>query len=358
MRRERRLPIEGEVVVTEGQRVSATDVVARTEIPGAVYPLNIANKLGILPTDVESVLEVREGDKVERGQSVARSKGLWGLFRTPLPSPVGARVESISHVTGQMMLRLSSTPLEVLAYLSGTVVKVNPGDGCVVQTEGALVQGILGVGGEKEGALEILARGPDEDLDPGVINEAHRDKILVAGRYASLPLFEAATRAGARGLIVGSIADSDLVQILGYDLGVAITGSEKIPTTLIITEGFGSLPMAHRTFDLLGKHAGKTASINGATQIRAGVIRPEIVIPFEGEAALSHEEEESGLLEIGTHVRIVREPHFGALGNVSALPAEPMVIETEAKVRVLEVELPGGQRVMLPRANVELVVGG
>ena len=73
--------------------------------------------------------------------------------------------------------------------------------------------------------------------------------------------------------------DSDLKEILGYDLGVAITGTERIGLTLIVTEGFGDIAMAERTFDLLNKREGDFAAINGTTQIRAGVMRPEVVIP-------------------------------------------------------------------------------
>ena len=315
VRRERRLPIEGEVVVKVGDKVAATDIVAKTEIPGAVYPLNLANKLGILPADVESCLEVKVGEAVERGATLARSKGLWGFFCTPLPSPVTAKVESISHITGQMMLRLASTPLAVQAYISGKVVEVSPGDGCVVEAIASLVQGIIGVGGEKEGVLARIVDRPDADASPDTITHEHKDKILIAGRYVSLPVFQRAAEVGARGLIAGSISDSDLVQILGYDLGVAITGSEKLPTTLIATEGFGSLPMAEPTFKLLCSHVEQTASINGATQIRAGVIRPEIVVPLGVDArpreAAAGEE---GLLEIGTRLRVVRDPYFGLLG--------------------------------------------
>ena len=67
--------------------------------------------------------------------------------------------------------------------------------------------------------------------------------------------------------------------LLGYDLGVAITGHEDIRPTLIITEGFGQIAMAGRTYELLAANAGRRASANGATQIRAGVLRPEIIIP-------------------------------------------------------------------------------
>ena len=60
-------------------------------------------------------------------------------------------------------------------------------------------------------------------------------------------------------------------------------------------------------------------------------------------------------LDIGAPIRIIREPYFGKLGRVSGLPVELQELETEAKVRVLEVELEDGKKVVLPRANVEII---
>jgi hypothetical protein len=126
--------------------------------------------------------------------------------------------------------------------------------------------------------------------------------------------------------------------------------------TVIITEGFGRIAMAKATFELLRKRSGRMASINGATQIRAGVIRPEIIIPLDGEASgPGTGDEEDGLLRIGTRLRAIREPHFGRLGRCTALPPGLETLATEARVRVLEVEFDDGSRAVLPRANVELI---
>jgi hypothetical protein len=143
---------------------------------------------------------------------------------------------------------------------------------------------------------------------------------------------------------------------MGYDIGVAITGSEQVGLTLIITEGFGKMRMADRTFNLLKSLSGKKSSINGATQIRAGVMRPEVIVSSDKALSKKTSDISTGLgLEIGTPVRIIREPHFGTIGKVVALPVELAKIETEAKVRVLEVELDNKQKVTLPRANVEII---
>ena len=54
-------------------------------------------------------------------------------------------------------------------------------------------------------------------------------------------------------------------------------------------------------------------------------------------------------------MRVIREPNFGKLGHVTALPPELVAMETESKVRVLEVKLDSGEKYMLPRANVEMI---
>jgi len=52
---------------------------------------------------------------------------------------------------------------------------------------------------------------------------------------------------------------------------------------------------------------------------------------------------------------VIREPYFGRIGRVTALPPELQKLETEAMVRVLEVEFDDGTRATIPRANVELI---
>jgi transcription antitermination factor NusG len=118
--------------------------------------------------------------------------------------------------------------------------------------------------------------------------------------------------------------------------------------------------MARRTFDLFAAKAGQPASCSGATQIRAGVIRPEVIIPLEHSisaqrSALSVQHSEEGGIKVGDMIRITREPYFGLIACVKALPSELQHIPTESQVRVLVATLPDGQDVTIPRANVEMI---
>lgn len=354
--KQRRLPLPGEVLVKEGEKVQGESVVAKTSLPGSVQTANIAGLLGILPEEVEDAMLKRVGDAVKKDEVIAESKGFFGLFKSTVKSPITGVVESISKITGQVILREPPMPVEVTAYVDGEVTQVFPKEGVNIRTKGSFIQGIFGIGGETIGVLALAVDSPDQALTEQDINESFKGKIIIGGSMVNYGALIKARDCGVKGIIVGGIGDQDLKKFMGYDIGVAITGSEKVGLTLIVTEGFGRLDMADRTFNLLKSLCGKRCSINGATQIRAGVMRPEVIVPLDVAPGdkLSHISTGSGL-EVGMNVRIIREPYFGMIGRVIDLPVPLELIETESKVRVLEVELDNGKRVKLPRANVEII---
>jgi hypothetical protein len=355
VRKTRRLPLFGEVLVRVGDSVSADQVVARTHLPGKVFPLNVANQLSILPDEVEDVMKKKVGDAVKEGELLAETRGFFGLFRSEVRSHIDGVVESISVVTGQVLLRAAPEPVEVRAYVDGTVVEELAEEGVIVETTGAFVQGIFGLGGEIGGALTLVARSPDEVVEPGHLRAEHRGQIVVGGSLCTLPALRRAIEVGVAGVVCGGFAYHDLRELLGRELGVAVTGGETFGTTLLVTEGFGHIAMAAATYELLAQHQGRRASMSGATQIRAGVIRPEIVIPGAGAAASSRPAEIRRGLDVGAKVRCVRAPYFGRLGTVVALPAPLARLPSETMARVVEVELAGGETIAIPRANVELI---
>lgn len=355
VRKTRRLPLKGEVRVGVGEAVEPETVVARTLIPGVLRTVKVAEQLGLEPQEALAVLKVREGDVVERGQLLAEAKSFFGLFKAASRCPVGGTVELVSSVSGHVGIREAPAPVEVRAYVRGQVAEVLPEEGVIVETRGALVQGIFGVGGERQGVLHVAVEGPGDPLDLVHVGEAAAGKIVVGGSNVSAAALRRAAETGVAAIVVGAIVDQDLIEFLGYDIGVAITGHETIPFTLVITEGFGTIPMASRTFSLLRELSGARASINGATQIRAGVIRPELIIPHERPADALPPPRDGHELAIGTPIRLIREPYFGRLATVAGLPPEPREVPSGAVVRVLEAALAGGERIVVPRANVEII---
>ncbi|MSR18351.1 MAG: hypothetical protein EXS00_04130 [Phycisphaerales bacterium] len=356
------LPISGEVLVRRGDIVEARTSVARTFLEGDATPMKVANMLGCNPKELPSLMLVAIGSAVREGDTIARSKGIFGMMKTEVKCTSSGVIESVSDTTGMVIVRGAQIPVEVRAYIDGIVAEVLAGEGVVVENTVALVQGIFGIGGETAGILRCVCSSPVEPLEESHITSVHQGAIVVGGARASAAAIRKARAVGAVAIISGGIDDQDLRDFLGYDLGVAITGSEKTGLTVIVTEGFGDIAMATRTFELLRSHEGHCASVNGATQIRAGVMRPEVVVPLSAKPALSTTTSEAivgsataGYLEIGTFVRVIRDPYFGLLGSVAALPEQPAVLDSGSKARVLEVKLEDGRVVTVPRANVELI---
>ncbi|MEX0716321.1 MAG: hypothetical protein WD066_07040 [Planctomycetaceae bacterium] len=357
-RAKRLLPIAGNVRVKVGDRVEPRDVVAETFMPGDVLPINLANQLSAAPADVPGCMLKEQGDRIEVGDVLARTKGIFGMFKSEYAARVAGTIETISGVTGQVLVRGEPTPVRVLAYLAGEVVEIVEGQGCVVEAEVAYVQGIFGIGGEAYGPVRMACAAHDEELGPDLIQPNMRGAVIVGGARMTGDAVRRAIEVGAAAIVSGGMDDQDLRDILGYDLGVAVTGSERIGVSVIVTEGFGEIAMAQKTFDLFAAHEGDAASVNGTTQIRAGVMRPEVVIGLTEDERTAGDVDEShgveGGLDVGRLVRIIRDPHFGLIGKVAALPSDLRTLASESKARVLEVEV-DSRRLTVPRANVELI---
>lgn len=163
-RSRRSLPLAGNVLVHFGQQVTAQQIVAETQLPGPAVPINLARLIGVTPGELPSRLLREVGDDVTSAEPIARTKGLFGFFEREFPSPATGVLESVSKVTGQIIIRGEPLAVRVKAYLTGTVAEVLPQNGVVVETEAAVVQGIFGIGGEAYGTLHFVCDQPDQTL--------------------------------------------------------------------------------------------------------------------------------------------------------------------------------------------------
>ena len=348
--KERILPLKGKVHVDKGISVDANDIVASTEIPGNVQMLNIANQLNIDPDQVSDHMLCSVDEHIEKGQVIARSKGLFGFFRSEVESPLDGTIGNISNLTGQVIISEKPCPIEVDAYIPGKINKVFDKEGVLVSSHGMLIQGIIGIGGEKKGYIKTI-----KDKDVNLSQDIH-DKIIVMKSNLTYDFYKKLSDLEIQGVVCGGIDYNTLTKILKKPLGVAITGMEDT-ITIIITEGFGEISMANRTYQLLNKNNGKFASINGATQIRAGVMRPEIFIGFDIETeSFKVFDEENLAISISSKVRIIREPYFGEIGKVVELPSKLVEIDTETTSRVAIIELENGSKKIIPRVNLEVIL--
>ena len=232
--KERLLPLKGKVHIDVDSTVESDTIVASTEIPGNVQMLNMVNKLNIDPKQIEDCMLVDINEHIKKGQIIAQNKGLFGLFKTEVVSPIDGQVINISKVTGQVVISEKPLPIEVDAYIPGKINKVYKNEGVVVNSQGTFIQGIIGIGGEKKGVIKLLIDKPNQNLDLSLIDSSLKNNIIVCGSYINYEIYKKAKDCGVKGIICGGVDYNTISNILGYSLGVAITGTEDT-TTLIIT---------------------------------------------------------------------------------------------------------------------------
>ncbi len=331
LRRRRILPLGGSVIVSVGDAVQPRTVLAESRLPGKLTAVDAASRLGVAPAALPGLMRKSGGDAVAAGELLAVNRSLFGLLRSELRAPVAGRIATVSTVSGQVIIEGEAEPVRVESFLAGKVAEVLPGLGAVVEGGGAWVQGICGYGGEAVGVMRRAAAGPEASLDLGAVTgedgeDALAGAVLLCGAGAAAADLRAAAEAGAAAVIAGGIDAGAVDEFLDTDGGAAAIGSSTGTMVLVLTEGFGNLPMSERTWDLLLSHIGRTTCVSGRTQIRAGVVRPEVIVPLpepDGlDAADASADRERGLRP-GARVRIVRASDFGAVAIIDEILPEP-----------------------------------
>lgn len=338
IRRERVLPRSGDILVSPGDRVEATQVVARTEVPGDFRILRVARQLGISGSKVEMYLQVGLGDTVHQGTVIAKRGGFLGRsVRSPIDGVIVARGG------GSVLIEAQPTPFELHAYIPGTVLEVVDNRRIVIEISGALIQGKWGSGKENVGVLKLITNRPHSPLNPGSVDPSCHGAILVGGVMEDREVLAQAEEVEARGIITGGLVPELIRHV------------KQSPFPVVVTDGIGHASMAGPIFDLLRANEGKEASVSGSIQMRWRRRRPEVIIPKPDRTPSVNEEAPNEALTVGTRVRIVRAPYTGRVGEIVNIPRYARRIETGARVRCAEVDIGQDEPVSVPFVNLDVL---
>src|SRR5690554_1792742 len=239
--------------------------------------LKVAGKLGIPPKELKGVLKKRKDDFVRTGETIAKNiyrkdKGNLSVKIPLYTSPTTGTIIDIDYEEGTITLQYLKKGIKLFSGVSGTVSKTDKNREVTVEYTGMTINGIIGFGPESYGTLTYLASSSSDQLS------SCRGKIVVSSSPVGLSFLREAEKNEIKGLIIPSINDSELVKYTGKEIGVALTGKEPIPYSIILTEGCGNFPMNQKIAQILKESEGKVIYLDTFTQIRAGVKRPQIII--------------------------------------------------------------------------------
>jgi len=332
------LPLAGEVIVQVGQRVEPWDAVAQAAEPGGYHIVEIAQALRVQEASIRPYLLKREGDDVKAGEPIAVRRG---LFRRAVRSPVNGFLAAVG--VGRVLIEADTEVVDLRAGMRGRVASVRRNRGAVIETVGALVQGGWGNGKEGYGVLKSLADSPHSVLTRESIEIGFQGAVVLAGQGMTPEALEFAQQMQVRGIIAGSL-ESSLLQ-----------AASAAGFPIIVTEGWGTIPMSPAIFDVLRANDGREASLSGRVQSGWEQVRPEVIVPLLASESPPEDAVADLPLVEGATVRILRQPHMGATGTVVAFPASPKKLAAGVAFLGVEVELATGERVFIPFANLELI---
>ncbi len=230
------------------------------------YTINIAEHLCMMPKYVKPYLKKHLGDFVNAGEKLAVDikRGVW------VESTHTGTITNIDWKKGTMTIQYLHDPHVLMANIHGVVKNIENERHFLLEYEGTSITGIIGFGQD--------AGGPIFYTETPTITEYCEDGILVyTGKPTHADIDEFA-RKGINGLIIPAIDGDVLSKYIDGEIGVALTGNEKIPFPIIVMDGFGDMKFAEDVQGMLMKNQGKHAYMRPKTQIRAGVIRPQIII--------------------------------------------------------------------------------
>lgn len=311
--------------------------------------VNVGQELELPDLMAKRFIQVKEGRHVLMGEVLAMDDENMKVY-APIAGEVTKIIGSTIYIKRPFVLR------QISAYVPGFVLEVIEDLGVIIEAELCRITGIFGVGGEAWGQLRVPFHDYKGVLQAQDILPQDQGKILLAGSLVTYEALEKARGLGVKAIISGGVNNKDLVKFCGKEIRPGVI-DRQAGMTVIVTEGMGQISMNPELFQLIAQKEGQIISVNGLTQIRAGVIRPEILLPAGELEGVSHEEELhyplSADLNIADEVRIIREPWFGRLGKIVQLPKEEITLPSGVKTLVYKIESQN-EILLVPRANVEL----
>ncbi len=335
--RERKLPIAGTVLARVGQKVSSGDVIAEANWAREHVLLDVARTLRVSPTVADSLIKCKLDDRIAASAEIAVGKG---FFPRSVRAPREGRVVAVGG--GQVLMEVGETKMELRAGIPGTIIEILPNRGAVIQTAGALIQGVWGNGRVDSGVLLNIAEKPDGVLTAARLDVSLRGTVILAGMVKDADTLQAAADLPVRGLILSSMYPSLIQQ------------AREMRYPIMVTDGFGPLPMNSAAYKLLSTNAKRDVTVNAEIYDRYTDARPEVIIPLP-IAADPPPLREVETFAPGLQVRMRRPPALGMIGSIVSIKPGLTTLPSGLRAIAAEVKLENGETVVAPLVNLEVV---
>lgn len=334
--RERLLPVNGTVVARVGQKVNPNDVVAEVTLPSRHALVDVVRTLGLPNAQAAEALIKRDaGETVALNDLLAETGG---VFSRMIRSKAAGKIVSISN--GQILIETQNESKELKANYSGSISKVIPNRGVVIETNCALVQGVWGNGKLFSASLMVKSLNQSAEIEINSLDVSIRGTLLLGGVCTDAKALDLAATLPVGGLILGSMPAALRETAL------------KQPYPILLIDGFGKGGMNEPAWKLLSANKGREATLNAEFQGAESEGRPEVLIPLADEA---EEANSAARLTRGQLVRIHTAPLFGKTGVVEKILPGMTPLNNGIRVCAASVIVDNKERKIVPVANLDVI---
>lgn len=362
----RTLSGKGHLQSSVGQEVTPAEIIGRAEVPSGFRTINLSSMLSVSPKGVEKYLKRKIGQRIYKGELLAY-KQEWLLGRKKvITAPTDGVLDFFNNQTGELRISLFPKKTDLPAGVYGIVEAVDHEKGqVIIRTEVSQVHGVFGSGRSRDGWLHILGT-KDNMISKAMLEASYNAQVLVGGSLIFRDAVSAAISVGISGIITGGMNAEDYRGMAGGRIIFPKKLDSDIGISIVVCEGFGSIPIGSDIFEILSEYEGKFVFIDGnralinlpsansSSLVKVKNTRlPELGID-DSMASLDRTKTVSEL-KIGAKVRIVGNAYCGEQGKVLAIDNSETLLPSKIKVYLATVETKR-RKLQVPVANLEIIM--
>ena len=337
IKRERVLPVAGDVLVRRMQKVAPTDVIVVAPMAPEFILIDIAQGLNVSSSKADELLQRKAGEELVKGDIIA---GPVGMFKRVIRTPKSGRVRIAGE--GKVLYEVESPTYELQAGMEGTVTNIIPERGAIIETRGALVQGVWGNGKITYGIMQPASNDLLQELIPEQLNIGFRGIIITAGFLRNPNVLETAGNIPIKGLVLGSMSSS------------LIPLAKKADFPIMVVDGFGNKPMNRAAESILTANRDKNVALNAQEYDPFQGNNPEVIISHTTKSNPDLPPE-SDTLKKGKKVIIVNGLLASRIGKIEEILPNNRILPSGISAQVASVNLGGDEITEIPLTNLEII---
>lgn len=348
-----------------GQQISPEEIIGTSQVSAGFRILNLAALLSVQPIDMETFLTKKIGQRIYRGELLAYKKGSLFGGKKVVTAPTDGVLDFLNSKTGELKIAFLPKKIDLPSGVYGIVELVDDQRGqVVIRTEVSRIYGLFGSGRLRDGILRFLGKR-DNLISKDMIRTEYGGQILVGGSLFFKDTISAAISAGVSGIITGGINAKDYKSMAGGRLIFPKKLDNDIGTSIVVCEGFGSVPIGDDVFETLKEFEGKFVLMDGnkalislpaSSSNSLTKIKNTQLPPLPGNSVLEMDQmRENVELKVGMKVRIVGNSYLATQGKLLAINESMTLLPSKVKTYLAIVETTK-KKIQIPVANLETMM--